>query len=285
MAVGKIAIVTDSAACLPMELVQKYGIHIVPFGLIFGQRVYRDGVDITPNEFYHLLVKANDLPTTSQPSVGDFARVYERLSREAEAIISIHVPGELSGTLSSAQEAARLIPQTLIRVIDSRTAVTAQGFVVLEAARMAAARGDLDQVVARAEEMIPRVHLFATLETLEYLHRGGRVPAVAALLGSALQIRPIFSLRDGRVDILARVRTKARAVERMLAMMGEKTGERPVHAAVFHADALEEAEALREQVASRFNCVELYITEFTPVMGAHTGPGVLGLAFWAEDGD
>jgi DegV family protein with EDD domain len=285
MTMGKIAIVTDSAACLPTELVKEYGIHIVPFGLIFGERVFRDRVDITPNEFYHLLAKANDLPTTSQPSVGDFLRVYERLSWEAEAIVSIHIPGELSGTLSTAREAARLVPQVPIRIVDSRTAVTAQGFVVLEAARMAAAGGDLDRVVARAEEMIPRVHLFAVLETLEYLHRGGRVPAVAALLGSALQIRPIFSLCDGHVDILAKVRTKARAVERMLAMMRERARDRPVHTAVFHADALEEAEALREQVASRFNCVELYITEFTPVMGAHTGPGVLGLAFWAEDGE
>ncbi|MFQ6058978.1 MAG: DegV family protein [Anaerolineae bacterium] len=281
---GKIAIVTDSAACLPTELVQEYGIHIVPFGLIFGEQVFRDGVDITPNQFYHLLAEASDLPTTSQPSVGDFLRVYESLSREVEAIVSIHIPKELSGTLSTAREAARLVPQVPIRIVDSRTAVTAQGFVVLEAARMAAAGGDLDRVVARAEEMIPRVHLFAVLETLEYLHRGGRVPAVAALLGSALQIRPIFSLRDGRVDVLARVRTKTRAVERMLTMMAEKAEDRPVHAAVFHADVPEEAEALRDRVASRFNCMELYVTEFTPVMGAHTGPGVLGLALWSEEG-
>jgi len=279
----RVAIVTDSAACLPAELVREYGIHIVPFGLIFGEQVLRDGVDITPDQFYRRLAQARELPKTSQPAVGDFLRVYEPLSREARAILSIHIPREMSGAVSTARAAARMVEGVPIYVMDSRTAVTAQGFIVLEAARMAATGADLEQVVARAQEMISRVHLLATLETLDYLRRSGRVPAVAALLGSALQIHPIFSFRDGRADVLARVRTKARAVEWMLAAMREKVGARPVHAAVFHASAPEEAEALREEVAAHCHCVELYVTEFTPVMGAHTGPGLLGLAFWCEE--
>jgi DegV family protein with EDD domain len=262
--------------------VQGYGIHVVPFGLIFGDKVFRDGVDMSPNEFYHMLAEVDELPTTSQPAVGDFLRVYEPLSREVDAIVSIHIPHEMSGVCSTARAAARMIEAVPIHVIDSRTAVTAQGFIVLEAARAAAAGANADQVVARVGEMIPRVHLLATLESLDFLRRSGRVPAVAALLSSALQIQPIFEMRDGRAEVLARVRTKNRAMERMLAMMEERVGERPVHASVFHAAVPDEAEALREQVAARFDCVELYVTEFTPVMGAHTGPGLIGLAFWVE---
>jgi len=146
--VGKVAIVTDSAACLPPEVVREYDIHVVPFGLIFGDKVFRDGVDMSPNEFYHMLAEVDDLPTTSQPAVGDFLRVYEPLSREADAIVSIHIPHEMSGVCSTAQAAARMIEGVPVYVIDSRTAVTAQGFVVLEAARAAAAGADADQVVA-----------------------------------------------------------------------------------------------------------------------------------------
>ncbi len=279
---GKIAVVTDSAACLPEELLQQYGIHVVPFGLIWGDEVLRDGIDITPEVFYHRLRTSEELPTTSQPSLGDFLRVYQPLAGKVDGIVSIHIPQALSGTVSGAQAAARLLGEMPVRVVDSGTAVMAQGFVVLAAARAAAAGAGLDEVVRAAEEMVPRVHLLAALDRLDYLARSGRVPGVVALVGSALHIAPVFTIQQGHVTVVARARSKRRALKSMLDRMAELTRRRPTHAAVFHADVPDEAESLRAQVADRFNCMELYVTEFTPVMGSHTGPGVLGVAFYTE---
>jgi DegV family protein with EDD domain len=158
----------------------------------------------------------------------------------------------------------------------------AQGFVVLEAARVAQAGGTLDEVARAAEAMIPRVHLLAILDRLDYLARSGRVRGVVALVGSALHITPIFTIQQGQVSIVSRTRSKRRAVRTMLDRMATRVRDRPVHVAVFHADVPEEAAELRDEIAAHFHCVELFVTEFTPVMGAHTGPGVLGVAFYAE---
>ncbi len=282
---GKIAVVTDSVACVPQELIERYGIHVVPFHVIWDGHVYTDGVDLTPQEFYRFFGQNKSFPSTTQPSLADFVRTYARLSEEAEGIVSIHVPEELTGAISVARVAAREAASVPVRVVDSRMATMAQGFIVLAAARTAASGGTLDEVVAAAEALIPKVDFFATLDDLKHLHRGGRIGEAATLLGSKLRINPILSLAHGRVRVLGVVRTRRKAVEKMIEMMAEQVGERPVHASVFHGDALKEAQRIAEEIESRFNCVEFYITEFTPVMGAHTGPGVIGLAFYAEGED
>ena len=279
---SRIAIVTDSAACLPAELVSQYSIHVVPLVVVFGKQVYSDGVDLTAPQFYRMLREAKHPPTTSQPSLGAFRELYDELAGKSEGIVSIHVPASLSGVPSTAEAAARLCPGVPIRVLDSGTAAMAEGFVTLAAARAAAAGGSLSQVVQTADAVISRVKLFAALDTLDYLARSGRVPGVAALLGSILDLHPVFGLRHGRVHLEVRLRTKRFATQYLLHQIAEGTGGMPVHAAVFHADAAAEAERLRQQVADQFDCVELYVTEFTPVMGAHTGPGVIGVAFYAE---
>ncbi len=280
---GKIAVVTDSVACVPPELEEKYDIHVVPFHVIWDGANYRDGVDLTPAEFYRLFGQNKSYPTTSQPSLADFVRTYARLSETCEGIVSIHVPAELTGAVNLARTAAREAASVPVVVIDSRLATMAEGFVVLEAARVAAVGGTLDEVVAAAQSMIPRVHFYATLDDLKHLHRGGRIGEAATLLGSKLRINPIMSLENGRVRVFAVVRTRRTAVEKMLEMMWEQVGERPLHASVFHGDALAEAERIADEIQSRFKCVEFYITTFTPVMGAHTGPGVVGLAFYADE--
>ena len=282
---GKIAVVTDSVACVPPDLEKKYDIHVVPFHVIWDGADYRDGVDLTPAEFYRLFGQNKSYPTTSQPSLADFVRTYAQLSETYEGIVSIHVPAELTGAVGLARTAAREAATVPVVVVDSRLATMAEGFVVLEAARTAAAGGTLNEVVATAESMIPRVHFYATLDDLKHLHRGGRIGEAATLLGSKLRINPILSLEDGRVRVFSVVRTRRTAVDKMLEMMCEQVGERPLHASVFHGDALAEAERIAEEIQSRFHCVEFYITTFTPVMGAHTGPGVIGLAFYAEEPD
>jgi DegV family protein with EDD domain len=282
---GKIAIVTDSVACVPPELVERLGIEVIPFHVIWDGRDYQDGVDLSPAEFYRLFGQNKAYPTTSQPSLADFVRTYARLSETAEAIVSIHIPEELTGVVGLARTAAREAASVPVVVIDSRTATIAEGFIVLAAARAAADGGTLEQVVAAAESMIPKVHFYATLDDLKHLHRGGRIGEAATLLGSKLKINPILSLQHGRVGVLSVVRTRRTAVDKMLELMWDQVGELPLHASVFHGDALVEAERIAEEIQSRFNCVEFYITEFTPVMGSHTGPGVIGLAFYADESE
>ena len=279
---NKIAVVTDSAACVPEPLVKQYGIHVVPFGLIWGRETFRDGVDMTPAEFYRRLRKSPTLPTTSQPLMGGFLSLYQSLAQGAVGIVSIHLAKTMSGTYNTAQAAACMLAEVPVQVVDSGTAVMAQGFVVLAAARAAEAGGTLDQVVQAAEAMIARVHLLAVQDRLDYLARSGRVPNLVALVGSALHIVPIFAIRHGEVSVVGQARSKPRAMQVMLDQMAARAGNRPVHAAVFHADVLDEAEELRGKIAIRFDCLETFLTEFTPVMGAHTGPGLLGVAFYTE---
>jgi DegV family protein with EDD domain len=282
--VARIAVVTDSAACIPADLVQRYSIQVVPFVLVWDGQSYRDGQDLTPTEFYRRLRASASLPTTSRPPQQAFADLYRRLGQAVEGIVSIHVPETLSGTVSEARVAAGQASPVPVAVIDSRTAAMAEGFVVLAAARAAKAGGSLEDVTAAAEQAIPRVGLYATLETLEYLQRGGRIGEAVSLLGSRLHLHPTLYLAEARVQVAGVVRSRHRAMERMLQLMAEQVGEQPVHVATFHADAQDEAEQLAAEACARFHCRESYVTAFTPVMGVHTGPGTLGVAFAVQQG-
>lgn len=280
----KVVVVTDSCATVPSELVEALDIRVVPIGLTLDGHTFRDGVDITAGDIYRWLREGKHIPTTSAPSVGDFLRVYAAAAQEASGVVSIHISPSLSATYNVALTASQLVDGAPIRVVDCRTAAMGQGFVVLEAARAAAAGVTLEAVVARAEEVAAKVRVLATIGTLEYLHRGGRIGGAAALLGAMLQIKPVLTVGDGRVDLFARPRTKAKAIEVILAQMADQADGSPLHIAILHADVPQEAAELRQTVADRFDCAELYITELTPVMGAHAGPGVLGVAYYADGG-
>jgi DegV family protein with EDD domain len=278
--VGKVAIVTDSTATLPKDLVEELGIHVVPVLLVFGGETFRDGVDITPDEVYRRLRSGEGIPTSAAPSVGDFLRVYASAAREASGVLSIHMSPRLSSTHAVATTASELLDDVPVRVVDCQTAAIGQGFVVLEAARIASAGATLDEVQHRVEEVAPKISLLFTLDSFEYLRRGGRIGGAAALAGTLLQIKPVLYLSEGRVEVFSKPRTKHRAIALILRQMEKQVAGRPIRAAVLHADALREAEELRQSVADRFDCAELLISEFTPVMGAHTGPGLLGVAFY-----
>jgi DegV family protein with EDD domain len=278
----QVIVVTDSASTVPEALMQELDIRVVPILLHLAGHTYRDGVDLTPDQFYQLLRTSTQVPSTSAPSVGDFLRVYATAARDAVGVVGIHLPPDLSATYGLAVMASELVEGPPIRILDSRSAAMGQGFVVLEAARAAAAGADLDTVVARAEEVAAKVGFLAALETLEFLRRGGRIGGAAALLGGVLRITPIVQVVDSRVEPFAKPRTRRRAIQMMLEEMAQQVKGRPVHVAVMQADAAQEAEELRQRVAQQFNCLELLVTEFTPVMGAHAGPGLLGIAFYAE---
>ncbi|MFQ5886022.1 MAG: DegV family protein [Anaerolineae bacterium] len=277
-----VAVVTDGGAAMPPELVEEYDIAVVPFQLMWEGETLRDGIDITPTQFYRRLRTAKSLPTTSQPLAGDFVRLYSELGGEAEAIASIHVAKEFSGTYNTALLAAKQAATIPIEVVDSRTATMGLGFLVLEAARAATKGASLSEVVARVKSLIPKVHVLATLDTLEYLRRSGRVPTLKASLGSMLNIKPVFHLYDGQARLYAQVRSRKRAVQIMVEAMPETAERGGLHIAVLHADAPGEAQELKAQILSRFDPAEIYVAEFSPVMGTHTGPGLLGITFYVD---
>ena len=279
-----VTVVTDSVANLPADVTEKYGIPIVPLRIVWDGEVFRDGVDITPQEFYVRLQEDKRMPTTSTIAPEELLQVLRPLAEEGKSIVAIFLAHELSATVDVAQKVQLLAPTLPLHVVDSRTAAMAEGFVVLEAARAAADGATVEQVVARAQAMIPRVHILGVVETLEYLRRGGRIGAAAAFLGSMLQMKPIVGIPPGHGSVIgvARPRTWKNAIEQMLELMGEEVGERPVHAAIGHGAREEEAHALAEALRQRFDVQELYITYFTPVMGVHTGP-VLSVSFYADE--
>jgi len=283
-----VAVVTDTTACIPPEQVAKYGIEIVPVQLIIDNKSYRDGIDISPTEFYSLLRKAKKLPTTSSSSPEPYLEAFRRASQRARSILCLTEPSRFSAMYSSASIAKEIakteLPNTSVEVLNCATAAAGMGLVALSAARATESGKNLPEVVADTRNMMFRVHLFAALDTLHYLVKGGRVPQAAALVNSLFNIKPIFSLNHTGAHTVALPRSIASAIKRMLKLMTERVAKgKPLHVAVMHADAPEKAEALKNKIAVQFNCIELLITEFTPVMGVHTGPGLVGVAFYSEN--
>ena len=284
----KVAIVTDSTSCLPPELVKKYDIHIVPIIIVYQGQSYRDGIDMSPSEVYRIMRTRKDLPTTSTPSPGDFLDAYRQLSQKAESILCITVTGLQSKIFETAllakEMAKEVIPGTPIEVLDSRAAAGALGFIVLEAARVASQGSEISQAIEAARTMMRKANFLAMLDTLFYLARTGRIGRVAAWAGFLLDVKPVVehSPLVGEITPVARPRTRAKAIELMLETMAKRVGDAKVHVMVHHADEPDEGDKLKAEVGSRFDCAELYLTEFTPGMGVHAGPGLLAISFYAE---
>jgi len=284
----EVAMVTDTTACILQEQVERYDIEIVPVQLIFDDRTYRDGIDINASEFYARLRQASKPPTTSSSPPEMYLEAYQKASEGAEGILCITEPSKFSAMFDSAMVAREILrktrPEVSIEVIDCATAAAGQGLVTLAAARAAATGQNLLAVKEIAKNVMEHVNLFATLDTLHYLVKSGRVPQAAALVNSILQIKPVFTLNHASAHTVALPRTIESAMKRILKLMERNVVKgKPLHVAVMHADALDNAMVLRNHIASQFHCSELFITEFTPVMGVHTGPGLFGVAFYSEN--
>jgi DegV family protein with EDD domain len=281
---SKVAVVTDSTAYLPEVFVSTYHLTITPQVLIWGEETYQDGVDIQPTEFYTKLEHAKVMPTTSQVSIVTMKEAFEKLLEAGYDVLGIFISSKLSGTIQSAMQAKEMIPSAAskIAIVDSLSTAMAMGFQVLTAARAAEAGASLAECQKIAEEARKHTGIFFVVDTLEFLHRGGRIGGAQALLGSALNIKPVLTLEDGRIETADKVRTKSKAISRMMELVIEKIGNsNPIRIATLHANAAAEAQQILETAAAQLKPVEKILTSVSPVIGAHIGPGTVGLAFMA----
>lgn len=280
----KVAIVTDSTAYLPKDLREQSAITVVPQVLIWGEKTYEDGIDIQPDEFYQKLATAKVMPTTSQVSVPNMNKAFDSLLKQGFDVLGIFISSKLSGTLQSAEQGRSLLEKDSdhVEIVDSQTTAMAMGFQVLTVARAAAQGASLTECKALAEKSRVHTGVYFVVDTLEFLHRGGRIGGAQRLLGTALNLKPLLTIQDGKVEAVERIRTKAKAVERLIEIIGEQTtGKNPVYVAALHANAENEARALLQRVSSLTNASESIFTSVSPVIGTHTGPGTVGIAYMA----
>lgn len=283
---SKVAIVTDSTHYLPPELIKEYDIRVAHYHVIIDGKDYRDQIDITPEEFYRIFPTLKTMPATSAVAPGTYAEIFRELAKSTDSILCVVISKALSAAYKSAEEAREIVreeyPGVAIELLDTKTAVGAHGFVSLEAARAAREGKSLAEVIKVAEALVPRVKYVAAFDTLKYLIKGGRAPKTA-IIGEFLQVKPIIGLvkDDGLVASLGKERGKHKALQKLADLVKDyaDTG-KPLHFIAHHANHIEDAEELREMVKARYDCVEDYISELTPVMTTHTGPSV-GLSFYS----
>ncbi|SCF73102.1 DegV family protein [Streptomyces sp. Cmuel-A718b] len=271
-----VAIVTDSTAYLPRPTMERHGITAVPLTVVLGDRALEEGTEISARSLALALQKRHSV-TTSRPSPEVFAAAYRAAAEDgADAVVSLHLSSEFSGTYDAAQLAAKDAP-VLVRVVDTGMVAMALGFCALAAAEAAEAGGGLDEAVSAAEKRAAGTSAYFYVDTLDYLRRGGRIGTAQALLGSALAVKPILELDGGRIEMLEKVRTASKAIARLEEIVAERAGAAPVDIAVHHLAAQERADRLAERLRERVpGLVDLHVSEVGAVIGAHTGPGLLG---------
>ncbi len=273
-----VKIVTDSSADLPAPLVQELGITVVPLYVRFGEEVYRDRVDISEDEFYQRLLRDPIHPSTIQPTPQDFANVYQKLSLEADGIVSIHISAKLSGTCNSALQGKEMIEKGCpIEVVDSQVTSMGLGLIDIAAATVAKAGGDLPAVVEEVKQAIPNIHLLFLLDTLEYLLRGGRIGQAKALLGSILNVKPVLTFKDGEVVPTGQVRSRAKGIDRLFDFI--KSASNVQDLAVVYNTTPDEAQTLGERIGNIFAKEQIKLARVGPMLGVHTGPGALAVVF------
>ncbi len=269
-----VRIVTDSVSDLPSEVAEELGITVIPLNVRFGTEVYRDGIDLTAEQFYEKLKHSKTLPVTSVPSPATFVEAYDKLAEETNEILAIIVSSKLSGTYEVALQSIGLMKRKCrVEVIDSRWATMAQGFIVIKGARAAQAEASLDEVIDVTRETISRVDFLSTFDTLDYLRRGGRIGAAQAFLGLMLRVNPLITLRGGVVRPAGKARSRTKAIERLynFAMDYSYIEEMVVE----DTACPDEAEMLTERLSARFPRERIYRSKMTPAVGTHTGPGLL----------
>ena len=275
----KTAIVTDSTAYIPKELREKWNIHMIPLNVIFGNEAYREEIDLTASVFYDE-VKTKALPTTSQPPIGQFVELFEQLSKDYDAVISIHLSSGISGTYQGAVTASTLVEDIKVYPFDSEISCMVQGFYALEAAEKAARGEDAEAIMNRLEELKKTARAYFMVDDLSHLQRGGRLSSAQAFIGSLLQVKPLLHFENKVIVPFEKIRTRKKAMKRMVDLLGEDaaSGE-PYQAVIIHANREEEAEEWRNELAVMYPNVEFSIGYFGAVIGTHLGEGSMGMGW------
>ncbi len=272
-----VRIVTDTVADLPPKLAEEFGIVVVPLYVRFGSDVYRDGVDLSTDEFYRKLATNRRLPVTSTPSPGEMSEVYDRLAEETDEILSIHASAKLSAVCEVALRGKEQMKKRCrVEVVDSETGGMAEGLVVITCAKEAQKGADLDRLIDAAREAVPKAHVYMCFDTLEYLRKGGRIGRAQALLGSVLKVNPIIGVKGGEVHPFGRERSRSKAIDRLVDFVQSYPRIREL--AVEHAVTPDEAEALADRLGGLFPRGRIYISRVGPAVGVHVGPHVIGVA-------
>jgi DegV family protein with EDD domain len=281
---SKIAIVTDSTAYIPADLIQKYNLTVTPQVLIWGEETFRDGVDIQPDEFYARLKTTKVMPTTSQVTPITMKTTFEDLIGKGYDVLGIFLSAKLSGTIQSAVQAIEMMGTAGEKVtyVDSWSTAMAMGFQVLAVARAVADGADLNEAVALAEKAREHTGVYFAVDTLEFLHRGGRIGGAKRFFGTALNVKPVLAVQDGHIEAVEQIRTKKKALERVFELVSEQTkGKTPIRVAALHAAAEGEARTLLDKATKELNATESIMSTVSPVVGTHAGPGTVGLAYMA----
>jgi DegV family protein with EDD domain len=277
-----VALVTDSTAYLPRDWVEKYQIPIAPSLVIWDGEELRDYVDLTADQFFTRLAKSDTLPTTSQPSPAVFKQIYEDLLAKGHDILGVHISHKLSGTFSSAEQAKAMLPEANIENVDTLSASMGEGWPLLMGLRAAKDGKSLAECRQVVEDACKHVDVLLTVETLEFLHRGGRIGGASRLLGTALSLKPLLEINDGQVEPVENIRTRKKSLARLVEVVLERIGEKqPVYLAVLHANAREDAKKVLEMITPKLECRMNLITDVAPTIGTHTGPGTIGVAYMA----
>lgn len=279
---SKFAIVTDSTCYLPAEYTSKHNITVAPQVLIWDNETYRDGVDIQPSEFYSRLKTAKVMPSTSQVSPATMQSIFQGLVDQGTEVLGIFISSKLSGTLQSAIQAKEMMGSAgeKVTLVDSQSTAMALGFQVIAAARAQEAGASLKEAATLTETAHERTGVLFAVDTLEFLHRGGRIGGAQRFIGSALNLKPILALKEGKVEGVERIRTKSKAHDRILELVVERVkGKSNIRLATIHANAADDAKNLLDRTAAATAPVETIFTEVSPVVGTHTGPGTIGLAY------
>ena len=281
---SKIAIITDSTASMPPHLLEKYAVTCLPQVLIWDHSTYRDLIDIHPDAFYQRLATSKTMPTTSQVSMQDFNSAYKRLLDAGNEILCVLISSKLSGTIASAIQAKENFPGAPIKIVDSLSTSLAMSFQILSAARAAEQGASLQECAQTAEKVFEKSGVFFAVDTLEFLHRGGRIGGAARFLGTALGLKPILEVRNGKIEPVERVRTQRKSFERLLELIGERVaGSTAPSFGVLDANAPEESKYLCDQLIQRFHVTDVISSPISPVLGTHTGPGTVGIAYYSGE--
>lgn len=274
----KTAVVTDSTAYISKDLRDQLNIHMIPLSVIFGNETYQEEIEISAAEFYEE-VKHKELPTTSQPPVGEFVELFEKLAKDYDAVISIHLSSGISGTYQGAVSAGNMVEGIKVFPFDSEISCMVQGFYVTEAAEMAAAGKGPEEILARLEEMRETLHAYFMVDDLSHLQRGGRLSSAQALIGSLLQVKPLLHFEEKMIVPFEKIRTRKKAMRRMVELLTEASKDGIYKAVIIHANREQEANEWKAELEAELPNVEFTISYFGPVIGTHLGEGAMGLGW------